>query len=510
MTSETPAPPDPPIPAPKGAAIPLPREAPRPARAFRGELTRGRPLWTLLKFGTPLVIGMILHAAFNVVDIYVVSYLNTAAVNAATYGGLLTAIPAIIANGVATATVALVARHLGRGDRAAAAEVARQSMFLVAILSVVFSAGGAVFARPLVVFAGADGADEVARAVSYMAITSAGLWTVFLLSQATAILRGSGNGVWPMVLLGGANLLNVLLDFVLVFGCPVGDRRCPDAVEPLLDALGRLVHVDPMGVAGAAWATVATRFLGAAAGCAVLLARRMRSPVPLAGFRPSLPAAWRLLRIGLPNSAQFIVRALAILLLMKAVSPLGAPVRAAVSIGIRYDMLALFFAMGWGVAAASIVGQCIGAGKAGRAMQTVRIAMALDVGAMAGVALLYAFSARSLAEFFPIADAEGIHRQVVRETILYLRWMAASYPFLAVAVVVSHAMSGAGETRIPFGLDAVGLLLVQIPACFVLARGHEALPRDVIWATVVAVQAVLAGVYLVALRRTAWMHASLE
>ncbi len=453
---------------------------------------------------------MVLHAAFNVVDIYVVSFLSAAAINAATYGGLITALPAILSNGVGTATVALIARAVGQGDRAAAAGIARQSMFLTLLMSVAFSLPGVVWAKELSLFSGAAGA-EVGPSTVFLAVSSGGLVTLFLMVQITAILRGGGDGFSPMVLLVGANLLNAVLNFILVFGCPVpAGETCPAFARPVLDAIGAWVRIPRLEIAGAAWATIIARGAGAVAGVFILVAERRRIAMTLAAFRPSLSESWRLLKMGFPNSAQFFVRALAILLLMKAVSPYGEDVRAAVSIGVRYDLLALFFAMGWGVATASIVGQCLGAGKKLRAMQTIRIAMIFDVSAMAIIGAIYFAFARPLVEFFPVNEAAAARDRLVESAVLYLRVMVLSYPFAAVAVVVSHAMNGAGEMRTPFWIDAAGLLFLQVPACFLAARALASTHPAAVWGIVVAVQALLAALYLLALRRRGWMRASLE
>jgi len=307
---------------------------------------------------------------------------------------------------------------------------------------------------------------------------------MFVLLQATTALRAMGAAYRPVLLLTGANLLNLALDLVLIFGW-----------EPL--------GIPAMGVAGAAWGTVIARGVGALAGLFLL---RMKSCPLRLGWTSWTGLAGeiaRLFRIGLPQSTQMFVRALAVIYITRLAAGMGGvDALAAISVGVRMDMVLFFSAAGWGAAASAFVGHNLGARKIRRCLQAGRL-YALFA-ALTGVVLmvLYAWFAPEILHFF----IENPSPAVVEEGVLYFRLAVLSYPTAAAALTLGAAINGAGVTLGPMVIDAIGHLGVLLPVTSTLStlwKGKYDL--TMLWATLVVFNALMAVVYLIYFQRRKWL-----
>ncbi|MHC4224448.1 MAG: MATE family efflux transporter, partial [Planctomycetota bacterium] len=227
-----------------------------------GDLNRGRLLVRLVTFGIPLVLGMFFHSLFNLVDLIIVGKLGQpyalAAVNQAS---LINFIPMLMSTGVNNASIAVISRNFGMRNYRRANANAMQSFILLGFLAVVLGWPSYAYAMELNQLVGSTG-DALDPATDYLKISSAGLFTMFALMQVTAILRAGGNARWPMILLIGANGLNVVLDVALVHG---------------------LWGFPRLEAPGAAWGTVISRGIFAVFG--LYLITRRAAPVRLIWWR---------------------------------------------------------------------------------------------------------------------------------------------------------------------------------------------------------------------------------
>ena len=257
-----------------------------------------------VSFGLPLVVAMALGALFNLVDLYIVAqYENLAegvtsevGVAAVTVGSLVNSIPHIIFNGIINAMIALVARYHGLGSKRKANVAAGQGLTLTLVMSVFFGVPPWIYAPEICEALGASG-PVLPPATDYLAIMSAGTVTMFLLLHVTGVLRAIGNSVVPLILLGGSNILNIVLDIWFIWG-----------------GLG----VPEMGVAGAAWATVIARGIFAVAGLALLWRGFLGIKLNRWLWRGRI--MWNLLVIGIPSCFQWLVRMLAYLYILNFVA----------------------------------------------------------------------------------------------------------------------------------------------------------------------------------------------
>jgi Na+-driven multidrug efflux pump len=269
-----------------------------------------------------------------------------------------------------------------------------------------------------------------------------------------------------------------------------------------------------MGVAGAAWATVIARGVFALFGLYLITLPTAPVRLVLRRPRPRPRMLWNLTRIGIPSSLQYVVRVIAYGAILRLVTRFGESqeVHAALAVGFRLDLLAMFTGVGWGAAAAAMVGQALGAGKPVRAERAGWWAALLDAGTMGLAGLLYYVHAPWLMEFFgedPLVRPEFARMNEIG--VEYLRIAVWGYGAAGVAVTLAHALNGAGSTKTPLTLDALGFLAFQLPlAAFVTSHLRDGYDRTTLWGTLVAVNVLVAALYAAVWARGHWKHKRIQ
>jgi putative MATE family efflux protein len=420
----------------------------------------------MARFGTPLAIGMGLQTAFNLVDAYLIGRLEPElagpALGAIGICDQLAALGTIVSYGLTVATGAMLSRRQGAGDHAAVRRIAWQSLLLVLALSAIFGVGGLLGSRWLVAdLVGAKG-QVASLGVPYLSVMMGGSFTIFFLLHLTSVARALGSSKSPVALLVLANLLNLVLAALLIYG----PGPAPPAFSwspPIARALG----IPRLELQGAAWATLIARAV-VLLPLAVLLARRFKLFDRVSISRPDPALLGALLRQAWPSSAQLVVRILAMLLTHGLVARLftteqDQTATTALGIAFRLETMALFVALGWGSAAQTFMGQNLGAANPIRAKRSGWLAATYTAIAMALLALAYRAFGPSIVGFF---DSDPL---VVSVAIEYFRWVGLSYIGLGVGVVLGSAIQGAGAALQALRLDASVVLLFQLPASLLLA-----------------------------------------
>jgi putative MATE family efflux protein len=448
-------------------------------RYRNADLTSGSLVKPILWLAVPTVAGNLLQSAFNIADMYFVSRLGTAAIAAVSVAGLAIWLVWTSIIGVAIGSQALVTRFHGAGDQDSLRRAMATTLALAAAAAVLLAAGGPAVGRPLLRLLGAEAA-VVDLAYGYIEIIFFGGFTLIFMTMITAMLRGLGDSVTPTVIVAGAVGLNIVLDPVLIFG---------------------LGPAPKLGVRGAAVATVIAYAAGAAAAALVFNRRHL----PWRTFSTSSLSrkmVGQILTIGVPASAQMLIRATAAMVLVGFVAASGTAAIAAYGIGGQLTGLILMPGFALAMAAAILVGQNLGAGKKARAERT---AMA-SVGIYAGVAALMiaglvAFARRWVGVF----DATPA---VVELGALYIYICAPAYVFVPLGMVLSRAMSGAGVSVPPLIVTAAVLLGVRIPLAYVLTKTLGLGVAGVYWA--ITIPTVLEGLTMFAVFKTGiWKHRKL-
>ena len=456
-------------------------------------LTQGPLLRATLAFGWPLVAGMAFHSLFNLVDLYIVGQLPDpgTAIAAASIPSLVNSIPMIFYNGIVNAAIALVARHTGTGNHRRGNYEAGQGILLSVALGVLLGVPPYLFARPICAALGAEPGPVLDQATTYLEVMSLGTVTMFLLLQVTGAIRAAGNSTLPMAVLIGANVLNVLLAVWWVFG-----------------GLG----VPGMGVVGAALATVVSR--GIAVMPAFWALWRGFAGLRLRGFALRWRTQWQMLKIGVPSCGQFLVRMIQYLYILFFVAQAApkeqvVPAQAAFGIGIRLDSFALFCGLGWAAAASTLVGQNLGVGQRDRALRASWIAVGLNAATMLLFAALYVLFSEPLIRFLGHeGGGAGDFGEVVRIGKTYLEVSSASYVYIAVGIVLSQAMAGAGSTKAAFWIEMLGYGVLGLPLAWVVSGHAQHLGGlRALWLAVLVTQVGVAAAYVIWFRIGRWMGA---
>ncbi len=456
-----------------------------------GDLTRGT-LWArCLRYGAPLALGMMGHGLFNLVDLVIVGRVGAGAIASVTISGIVLTIVMLVFDGVSNITVALTAQGHAAGRRNAVHDVAWESFWLTMWAGVVSGALFYFLAEPTVALFEFQRPETVDAGVSYLQVMSIGNIAMFLIMQTTAVLRGLGNAFWPLVILVGANALNILLDILLVFG---------------------YWGFPEMGVVGAAWATVIARGIGGLVGLWLLWEGVVEGVCLRAyPFRKRYRYLKSLIFVGLPTSLQLGARVLAVFLLLKLgqAAYTGQPDAFVDGTGLclRLEMVAVFLGMGWGAAATGIVGQNLGARRVRRANSAAWVLVGYAVVTMSiSGACLWFFRDALFAGVGPEIAPEGM-----AEGADYLAVTIPFYPIMAFAFVISRSLNGAGSTKTPMFIDLFLYLGVLPPLALALSGlgifGHfeteTTSPQGVWWAIVLThVAASLA--YATVWRRGHW------
>lgn len=454
------------------------------------------------RFGTPIALGMGLQTVFNLVDAYLIGRLDGdiagPALGAIGICDQLAALGTIISYGLSVATAAIISRKSGERDVAGTQHVAWQSLQLVGLLSLAFGLIGIFGARFLMYdLVGAKG--QVAELGSrYLRVIIGGSGTIYMLLHLTTIQRALGSSKTPVSLLVGANVTNLLLAVLMVYG----PGPAPPVFAwgpPIAAALG----IPRMELMGAAWATIIARFL-ALVPLVVIIVRRF--DMFRADTRSSLDGAVvrRIWEVGWPSSVQLVVRIAAMLLVQSLVArayttSIDQSATTALSIVFRLETMALFVGLGWGSAAQTFVGQNLGAGSQARAKVSGWYAALFNAVMMATLACFYLGWGKTIIGFFDDDAA------VLRVGLSYVAWVGWSYVGLGIGIVLGAAIQGAGASRVTLVLDSVVVLAFQIPASilvvFVLGRGYERL-----WQVVALTYVTFAVVYVLVYRRGAFLR----
>jgi len=432
------------------------------------QITGGRILPAILGLSMPMLVGALLQNAQSLIDLFWVGRLGSVAVASVAMAGTILMLLYPMLMGLSTGTLALVARAVGAGRTDDAGSAAGQSLFLSVILGGLSAAVGWLVAEPLLHVMGAD-ADVTACGATYLRICLVGSFTVYLLFIGNAALQGAGDAHTPMYVMAASNALNIVLDPLLIFGLGPFPR---------------------LGVAGAAWATVLAQAVAAALALWVLLGGNARLHAHWRYWKPDLPLAWRILKIGIPGSGQMLSRSLMNVILMWIVATCGTTAVAAYGIGMRFHFIILMPAFALGGAAATMMGQNLGAGKPDRARRSVWVASGLDALFMllAGAALM--LFAR------PLIGAFNGQEEVIATGARYLHVVSPFYVFAGFGIVLGRGLNGAGDTLGPMIITVLALWGLQVPLALYLSRVLAPATEGIWWA--IAAAFVAQGIMMVA------------
>lgn len=446
--------------APTGAA---------PRARGRVDLTQGNLLGGIVRLSWPIVAGAFLNWLMGIADIKMVGYLGPEAIAAvgSARGAIFTLMAIIFA--LSTGTQVLVARYSGEGNRAEVANITRQAIILSVLFGLLLVPAGVVFSRPLLASLGAQ-ATVLDQGTVYMRVYFYGAVALMLNFLLSAALNGAGDTLTPLLALLFINAAHVLLEWLLIFG------------------VGPFPH---LGVAGAAWAVVASRSVAALALLWIVSSERFAIQMPLRQrWRADLTAWGKTFYIGVPASIQGFTRNLAYLLVLAVLNatPAGALAVAGFTVCGQIQAVGIMVGLALMSAAMTAVGQNMGANDARRAERSGWTVMRISVAISALMAAAFIGGSRWLIGFFT-TDTETI-----RWGVASLVWLSLALPFQTAGMAFSGALRGAGDTMSPLYASLVCTSVVGPALAWVLAIGAHIGP-DGAWVGL-AVSLVLQGFLL--------------
>ncbi len=399
------------------------------------QLLQGNIARAILSLAGPMFASALLQNAQNLIDLFWVARLGPVSIAALALSGVVLMALFPVQMGVATGTVALVSRAYGAGDVRRASRQAAQSLTLGVIIALLMGVGFLPLLKPLASLLHSD-PDVVAAAVKYLRASLLGMATGMVLFISSSALQASGNTVIPMLALLAANVLNMALDPLFIFG------------------LGPLPG---FGVAGAAWATVLANLVAAVGIARLMLKGSLQLHLKLPDFKPRWGDNLRLLKIGLPSMAQMTSRSMMGLVFFWVIAKFGTGVTAGYGIGMRWHMVLLMPCFVFGNATATLVGQNLGAGQPHRARRTAWISVALvELIVLSSVILMGIFSRQFVGLFNNTPE-------VVEVGSNFLRIVTPFYLMAGISIVCDRALNGAGCTLATMIFTIIALWLVQVP-----------------------------------------------
>jgi putative MATE family efflux protein len=442
------------------------------------DLTTGSLNRHILRLALPAVGMMHLQALYQIIDTFWVGKLGSEALAGISTGGFILWMIFALINVVSVGTQASIARRIGEGDRAAADETARQGVLFALITSVVL--GAVLLAVRVPLFGLMNTSPEVARqGLDFLTVMIWGIATLFLSFVLTSIFQAAGDTFTPMKLMGMTLVLNAGLAPALMFGW---------------------LGLPAMGIRGTALSTVIARGVFAVVGLALLV--RGRSGIRVSLARP-VRIDWRLygrvLRIGTPASLAGILFAAVYMALVRYVKDFGDVSIAALRIGHTAEFTNFSTCLGFAAAAATLVGQNLGAGRPDRAQQAVHRILVLLSAAIGAVTVAF------LALPGPIVRIFSADPRVIAAGTDYLIILAYSQVFMGIETALAGGFSGAGDT-LPPTLVSVPLTLLRVPLAWALTY-RLGMGVDGIWWAISGTTILKAVVLLIWFRAGRWKHA---
>ncbi|MCF7561828.1 MATE family efflux transporter [Sabulilitoribacter multivorans] len=439
------------------------------------EFTSGSIRKAVFMLSIPMIMEMLMESIFALVDIM---YVSQVSVNAVATIGLTESVITLVyavAIGLSMAATAVVARRVGEKDLKGASNAAVQVIFLGVFVASIISVIGILYPKEILGLMGGE-PDLIAEGYGYTRVLLGGNVTIMLLFLINAIFRGAGDAsvaMWTLVLSNG---LNIILDPIFIFG---------------------FGPVPAFGVEGAAIATTIGRGTAVLFQLGILFFGFSKIKIAVKDLVLQVGVMLNLIKVSLGGIGQFLIGTSSWVFLMRIMSEFGSEVLAGYTIAIRVMMFTLMPAWGMSNAAATLVGQNLGAKKPERAEQSVWKTGKYSAIFMGFVSIFYLVFAPQIIVLFNSTP------DVVKYGSLCLRVIAAGYIFYGYGMVVINAFNGAGDTKTPTYINFVCFWLLQLPFAYLMAIILDFGPAGVFWAITLA-EIIIAIVAIVWFKKGKW------
>lgn len=439
------------------------------------DLTQASIKKAIFLLAVPMILEMSMESIFALVDIFFVSKVSTNAV--ATIGlteSVITLVYAL-AVGLSMAATAIVARRIGEKDPEGAKRVTVQVIFLGVLVSLIVSVIGIVFPKEILGLMGGE-QSLIEEGYRYTQILLGGNFTIVLLFLINAVYRGAGNAsmaMWTLILSNG---INIILDPIFIFGWG---------------------PIPEYGVAGAAIATTIGRGTAVLFQLYILFYGSTRIRLALKDFVVNIRVMINLIRVSLGGIGQFIIGTSSWIFLMRIISEFGSEVLAGYTIAIRVIMFTMMPAWGLSNAAATLVGQNLGANQPERAETSVWKTAKYNAFFMVSVSIIYLLFANTIVGWF------SVDPEVLKYGALSLQIVTIAYFLFAYGMTVTMAFNGAGDTRTPTVINFFCFWVFQLPFAYFTALVLDWGPIGVFLAIALA-ESLIAIIAIIWFKKGKW------
>ena len=390
----------------------------------------------------PTLFAGLLENMATTVDMIMVGKLGAAAIAAVGFCGMINWSLTSLIMGLSIAVTAIVARNFGGGEKKAAEFALAQSIILSSILATGVTLVILCGAPRIMIFFGVE-KEVYVLAVPYLRIISVSSIFLALLVSLSSALRGAGDTRTPMLIGFIANLINVGLNYILIFG-----------------KLG----FPAMGVKGAAVGSMLALFSATAISLFLFRSGRLRLSLSFSHFKWNRTQMWTLIRIAIPASIEQFTVQIGLLTYAKFIVYYGTAALSGYQVGMQVLSLSFIPNAAFSVAASTLVGQNLGAGQKQQAKRAAWICLGLGTLSMSTVGAIALFNAEFLASIF-VKEPE-----VIRIGAAFIWIVAFSQPGMAIYFTLAGALRGAGETRAPLCVTLIGMYGIRIPGAFFVSQ----------------------------------------
>ena len=393
----------------------------------------------------PMIAEMIMESIFSVVDIYFVGQISNEAVSVVGLTESVLFIIFSIAMGIGVAATASVSRFTGEKNPEKASKSTLSAIYLAVFASIIISLIGWNYSEEILQLMGAD-SKVISEGVGFTKIMLVSNLTIVLLFVINGAFRGAGNAAIAFWSLAIGNGINMILDPLLIFG---------------------MFGFPELGVEGAAWASAIGRGLGVCFQVYMLMSRSGVIRIKVSELLPDFNSIKNLAIMSLGGTGQMLVSSASWIFIYMIIADFGTVNIASWTITLRIMMFAILPAWGLASAAATLVGQNLGAGNPDRAEKAVWRSAYFTTAFMLCLSVICIFSAEYLLSFFT-SDLD-----VIRIGTQAMIWVSSAYVFFGFGMVTTQCFNGAGDTRTPTVLNAITYWLIQVPFAYLLAIYFE-------------------------------------
>ncbi|BAO76953.1 MATE family efflux transporter [Winogradskyella sp. PG-2] len=439
------------------------------------DFTSGSIRRAVFMLSIPMILEMLMESIFAIVDIF---YVSRVSVNAVATIGLTESVITLVyavAIGLSMAATAIVARRIGEQDKDGASQAAVQVIGLGIVVASLISIIGILYPKEILQLMGGE-PDLIAEGYGYTQILLEGNVTIMLLFLINAIFRGAGDASIAMWALIVSNGLNIILDPIFIFG-----------IGP----------VPAYGVKGAAVATTIGRGTAVIFQLLILFYGWSKIKITFKDLVFRAAVMLNLIKVSLGGIFQFFIGTSSWVFLMRIMSEFGSEVLAGYTIAIRVMMFTLMPAWGMSNAAATLVGQNLGAKKPERAEDSVWKTGKFSAIFMGLVSVVYLILAPQIISWFTPEI------EVIKNGALCLRVFASGYIFYGYGMVITNSFNGAGDTYTPTIINSFCYWLFQLPFAYLMAIYYDFGPIGVFIAITLA-QVILTIVSIIWFKKGHW------